>query len=142
MATATVLPNADNNKGDFGVAKNFHIGIVLSITGDKLMSPTEPPIDGVYQILNYMTDDNLFTHQLPRACKECRPALLKQYPALANWADDVTPENFRERLADAEKQFGKELSVEPLAQHEHEYIDPVSELAEKVHPDKIIVATV
>lgn len=121
------------------MAKDFHIGIILSITGEALMSPTVPPISGVYEILNYMTGDNLYTHQLPRVCRECRPFLLKQHPQLAAWVDDVTPENYSARLADAVEQFGLTLPVEPLAQGEHEVIDPVSELAEKVHPDKIVL---
>jgi hypothetical protein len=124
------------------MARNFHIGIILSITGERLMSPTQPPISGVYEILNYMTGDNLYTHQLPRVCRECRPALLKQHPQLAAWVDDVTPENFCARLTDAVKQFGEELPVEKLAEADHERIDPLSELAEKVHPDKIIAVAI
>lgn len=116
------------------MTKSFHIGAILSVTGEALMCP----IGDVYEILNYMTDDNLFTHQLPRVARECRPVLLKQQPQLSAWVDDVTPENYKARLADAIKQFGEELSVEPLAANEHEYIDPMSELAEKIHPDKII----
>lgn len=124
------------------MGKNFHIGVILSITGESLMSPTQPPIQGVYEILNFMTGDSIYTHQIPRVCRECRPALLAQYPALANWVDDVTPENVVRRLADAVKQFGAELSVEPLAKDDHERIDPVSELAETIHPDKITVLTI
>lgn len=120
------------------MSKDFHIGIILSITGERLMSPTIPPIQGVYEILNYMTGDNLYTHQLPRVCRECRPFLLKQHPQLAQWADDVTPETFSARLADAVEQFGLTLPVEPLASGEHEFIEPISELAEYVHPDRII----
>ena len=116
------------------MAKNFHIGTILLITGDALMTE----IGDVYKILNYMTDDNLFTHQLPRVARECRPVLLRQHPQLSAWVDDVTRENYQARLADAIKQFGEELPVEPLAANEHEYIDPMSELAEKIHPDNII----
>jgi len=39
-------------------------------------------MDGVYDILNYMTGDSLFTHQLPRASDECKPFLLEQFPQL------------------------------------------------------------
>jgi hypothetical protein len=60
--------------------KEFHIGTVLSITHDALLSPDH--IDGVYSILNHMTGDNLFTHQLPRAGEICKPALLRAFPVL------------------------------------------------------------
>lgn len=121
------------------MGQKFHIGIILSITNDSLMSPTQPPIKGVYEILNYMTGDSVYTHQIPRVVMECRPALLAQHPELATWVDDVTCENVLARMADAEKQFGTELVVEPLGVHDHERIDPLSEMVEKIHPDKIIV---
>lgn len=118
--------------------RSFHIGDVLSVTGDKLVSPRL--IGGVYDILNFMTGDSLFTHQLPRACRECRPALLKQHPQLASVDDSgVTGETWKAWLDEQIARFGETLPVEPLAEHEHEFIDPVSELAEMVHPGKIIV---
>ena len=61
--------------------KQFHLGDVLSITTGRLVSPRH--IDGVYDILNFMTGDNLFTHQLPRASDECKPYLVAQFPQLA-----------------------------------------------------------
>ena len=61
--------------------KQFHLGDVLSITTGRLVSPRH--IDGVYDILNFMTGDNLFTHQLPRAFDECKPYLVAQFPQLA-----------------------------------------------------------
>src|SRR3989344_6645903 len=61
--------------------KEFHLGDVLSITTGRLVSPRH--IDGVYDILTFMTGDTLFTHQLPRASDECKPYLVKQFPQLA-----------------------------------------------------------
>ena len=40
-------------------------------------------MESVYDVLNFMTGDTLFTHQLPRARGECKPYLLKQFPQLA-----------------------------------------------------------
>ena len=60
------------------MSKQFHLGDVLSVTSDFLLSPRK--IDGVYDILNYMTGDDLYTHQLPRASKECKPWLLRKHP--------------------------------------------------------------
>jgi hypothetical protein len=61
--------------------KSFHIGDVLSITTGRLVSPEH--IDGVYKILNWMTRDNLCTHQLPRVSEECEPWLLRWFPELS-----------------------------------------------------------
>lgn len=63
-------------------SKTFPLGTVLSITTGYLLAPNG--IGGVYEILNFMTGDNLYTHQLPRVGRECAPYLLKQFPALAS----------------------------------------------------------
>jgi hypothetical protein len=119
------------------VSRPFHIGDILSITTGRLVSPRH--VEGVYDILNYMTGDNLFTHQLPRASRECEPYLLKQHPQLANVdSSGVTPETWRMWLDTQIATFGETLPVEPLPEHAHEFIDPLSELAEKVHPSNII----
>ena len=146
--------------------KPFHIGDVLSITTGRLVSPRH--IDGVYDILNFMTDDNLFTHQLPRACDECKPFLLKQFPQLASPEMDFAVAELGEMLktpsgkAETNKlllgwlskitsgKYGLQglslcgeqhdmLEVAKVPTDAHEQIDPMSELAEKVHPDKIVV---
>lgn len=64
----------------------FHISDVLSITTGRLVSNRH--VEGVYKILNHMTGDNLFTHQLPRASRECAPMLIAAYPQLSK--DDPT----------------------------------------------------
>lgn len=117
--------------------KRFHLGDVLSVTTGVLMSPTL--IRGVYKILNHMTGDNLFTHQLPRATRECQPHLKAQFPALANEkCDGVNEHNHKQRLAELVAKYGEWFDVTPVPEHAHEFIDPMSELAEKVHPSKII----
>mgnify|MGYP001611083412 CR=1 FL=1 len=114
----------------------FTLGEVLSITTGKLFCP----IGVVYKILNHMTGDNLFTHQLPRAMREMQPHLLAQFPQLAAVnAEPVTTENWQAWLRDQVLEHGDEFDVKPAPEHAHEFIDPMSELAEKVHPNKIIV---
>lgn len=117
--------------------KLFHLGDVLSITDGRLMSPRH--MDGIYDILNFMTGDNLFTHQLPRAASECQPFLLRQHPQLAGVEiGEITPENFKSVLEGLCAEYGEYLMVDALPEHAHEFIEPMSELAEKVHPDRII----
>ena len=60
----------------------FHILDVLSITSGKLLSLEK--MDGLYKILNFLTGEDLYTHQLIRASKTCKPYLLKTYPVLVD----------------------------------------------------------
>lgn len=116
--------------------KKFSLGAVLSVTTGVLLCP----IGDVYAILNYMTGDNLFTHQLGRASMECGPSLRTQIPAIADeTASGVDGTNWQQWLAEAAQRYGAEFDVSPLPAHAHEFIDPISELAEVVHPDRIIV---
>lgn len=60
--------------------KVFHISDVLTITTGRLLSNRH--MEGAYDIWNFMTGDSLYTHQLPRAARECEPWLQKQFPQL------------------------------------------------------------
>jgi hypothetical protein len=64
--------------------RTFPLGDVLSVTTGRFLSSRG--MGGIYEILNYMTGDNLFTHQLPRAMDECAPWLLRRYPHLSREA--------------------------------------------------------
>jgi hypothetical protein len=117
-------------------SKLFHLGDILSITTGIMMSPRH--MDGIADILKFMTGEVLFTHQLPRARLECAPFLLKQHPQLENISfEPITAENFTTVLEGLCAEYGDQLLVNKLPPHAHESIDPMSEMAEKVHPDKI-----
>lgn len=119
--------------------KKFHVGDVLSITTGRLVSPRH--IDGVYDILNFMTGDNLFTHQLPRASNECKPHLLEQLPQLKDVdASGVTPENWQNWLDEQVARFGEELTVHDIPEGRHEFRNPIEEMVEMVGAEKVIVA--
>jgi len=119
--------------------KDFHIGDILSVTTGRLVSPRH--IDGVYDILNWMTGESLFTHQLPRVGREAAPVLLAEHPHLAEAqadAEAVNKDNWQDFLARMVAKFGETLPVPKMNRDQHESIDPMSELVEKVHPDRII----
>jgi len=124
------------------MGKKFHLGDVLSITGEKLVSPRL--MEGVYDILNYMTGENLFTHQLPRARDVCAPYLVKQFPQLAKaGCESINEKNWKECLTSLVRQFGETLEVEPLPKGAYTYIDPITEAENMVSdPSKVIVIKV
>jgi hypothetical protein len=121
--------------------RTFPLGTVLSITTGRLFAPNG--MEGVYGILNWLTQDSLYTHQLPRVSEECKPWILKQHPQLVGVDDaGVTTDNWRAWLTDQVLRFGETVELEQMPAGEHYYIDPLSELAEKVHPSRIAVVQV
>lgn len=118
--------------------KQFHIGDVLSITTGCLVSPRF--MDGIYDILNFMTGDCLSTHQLPRASDKCKLNLLKQHPQLKDVdVSELTPENWLEWLNQQVARFGENLTIRPISQKQHEYCNPIKEMVEMVGPEKVII---
>lgn len=71
--------------------KQFSLRDVLTVTTGRLL--TQPKgerdngIGNLYELLNWITSDNLYTHQLPRAEDACRPWLIKCFPELAGASD-------------------------------------------------------
>lgn len=140
--------------------KEFHLGDVLSITTGRLVSPRH--MDGVYEILNFMTGEDLFTHQLPRASDECKPFLIEQFPQLATPEMDFAVAELVEMLktpsgkAESNKlilgwlskltsgKYGvrceEKYNVKPLPKNAHEVKDPIAEAVEMMgDPNKVIV---
>jgi len=120
----------------------FHLGDVLTITTGRLVSPRH--VDGIYDILNFMTGDNLFTHQLPRASEECQGPLLAQHPDLA---EIEVPELDGEAeaitwLAVQVARYGETREVAPLAAGEHTCIDPLTEIRKMAPHAEIITVEV
>lgn len=114
----------------------FALGDVLSITTDRLVSRDH--IGGVYRILGYMTGENLYTHQLPRAAEECKPALLVQHPQLK----DIDVPEFRDKehvylwLTEQEDRYGETLDIDPLILKQGDYSDPLGELCDRIGAEK------
>ena len=120
--------------------REFDLGDILSITTERLVSRRH--IDGVYDILNHMTGDNLFTHQLPRASRQCRPALLAQHPDLAEIEvpeREWTQESMAVWLDELSETYGRTRPVQILAESEYIHVDPIEELADMVGPEKVFV---
>jgi hypothetical protein len=107
--------------------QEFDLADILSISTGRLLS--HEGIGGVYKILNFMTDDNLFTHQLPRAAKETAPELLHQLPWLAEITFREGMTNIPGWLAHIEDVYGKRHTL-TSGVSDHVVKDPLTELAE------------
>lgn len=126
-------------------ARSFHLGDVLSLTTDRLVSPSG--FGAVHELVEYMAGEPVWTHQIPRVADECKPSLLAQHPDLAAIeVPDFSPgENAKaeveEWLALQVATFGDRREVEPLARVDHTSINPLDELAIN-HPDVKVVPVV
>jgi len=119
--------------------KNFPVDAVMSTVTGILVS--EDGIGCVYEVLNWMTGESVYTHQIPRISREAVPVVLALYPdmqAAIDEAEQVNSDNWRDWLSTWKGRYGDEIAVPVMNIAEHERIDPMSELAEKVSPDRII----
>jgi hypothetical protein len=143
MSSSPLIP-VSSKGAPMTETKAFHIGDILSVTTGRLVSPRH--LGGVYDILNWMTGDNLMTHQIPRACGECEGPLRAQHPDLIAI---VVPETFGDDpelgvarwLAEQVSVYGETRDVAPLAAEDHTRIDPITELR-AMRPDAEIIPVV
>lgn len=119
-------------------SRTFHLSDVLSITTHRLVSTRH--MAGVRDILNYMTGDDLFEHQIPRAVDACTPALLEQYPQLQKIdASCVDNQNWRAWLAEQVQLLGETLEVRPLTRGQYKHQDPIEEAERLVGKGRVLV---
>lgn len=84
----------------------------------------------VHEILDYLTQDKLFTHQLPRAFHAVSPKIKAQYPFLESLdLEGIDKNNYRERLDALIAEHGNEFIVFPVVENWTSK-NPLSELAE------------
>lgn len=130
--------------------RSFHLSDILSVTHDRLFSTRH--MEGVYDICNFMTQDNLFTHQLPRVHAECKAHLLALHPQLNELSLVTDEEILAMKLVNGRPaewwkpwldtqiaRFGEYLDVTPIPKGIHEYKDPIAEAVEMVGSDRVIV---
>lgn len=117
----------------------FPLADVLSITTGRLLSRRH--IDGMYTLLGHMTGHDLFTHQLPRAARECAPALLAQHPQLAGVTPPAGVDAFdlMAWLIEQERIYGEMLPVKALPSSTP--VDPIEEACNLVGAEKVMLLT-
>lgn len=114
--------------------KKFPLNQVLTIATGRLLCD----IGSVYEILNYLTGDQLFTHQLPRAMQFCQPLLWAQYPELKGIdVSSVTTENWREWLQEISGKLPAEYGLSPFDGWQSR--NPIQEAQEMIGVDDVIV---
>ena len=146
--------------------KAFHYSDVLRVTTGRLVSTRH--MDGVYDILNYLCSDSLFTHQLPRAEKESEPWLREQLaPKLfkghhemdmlltdldgemakdegTREARKVTIDNWILKVK-ATLDLPEFIEIKSMEEgkesHRHTYIDPIAEAQAMFGDDKVIAVS-
>lgn len=127
--------------------KTFDTATILSVTTDRFLCKD---IGQIYEILNHVTGDNLFTHVLPRAGRFSKPYLIEANPALdipdakvseLDAVSEMPRELVRPFIDKWLSSFNLPASYE-VDSHEDAWmsLDPVSELRGMVGDDKIIVA--
>ena len=122
--------------------KKFTIDCIISVaTGILMPSCAREGFDQLYQILNYMCDDDFMTHQLPRAADEVKPYLFEQFP----WLNDVDMNYITENAERCQEivdvltaKHGATHEVIPMHQEDHQRIDAMDEAAMIFPKDKII----
>lgn len=119
--------------------RKFALDDILTVTTGRLLSRRH--MDGLYDILGFMTGESLFTHQLGRAADACGPALLEQHPKLRGVQppDGTDALDLMAWLVSVERQYGETLPVAPLAVGVWEQRNPVEELCDMVGPEKVYV---
>jgi hypothetical protein len=125
------------------MSKQFHLGDVISAAFGVLVSLRH--MDGVYETLNFLTGDSLFTHQLPRAGRAVQPYVLDQHPQLAplvQAVEAVNTKNWREWLREQIALYGEYLPLEPLPKGAWLHVDPIAEAEAMVGKDRVVTVRV
>ena len=120
-------------------ASTHSLGAILSVTTGCLLAP----MSEVHALLDHMTGDQLYTHQLPRAAGECAPELLRRHPQLDGIEVPTlaSPDNYLDWVAAQGQRYGRELPVAPLDPADHTVIDPLAEMAMHWPDVPVVVVT-
>lgn len=136
----------------------FHIASVLSVVTGTLLTHVgqDHPVDGLYEVLSFMTGEDLYTHALPRAANQCKPDIIRQHPWLgsADVKERVahlramlgTPSgkaNPRELilgwLSEFTMHYPEQIDLHPLPLDDRAPQDPIAEAEAMFGKDRVIV---
>ncbi len=106
--------------------RNFDLGTVLTITSGRLFTN----MDNVYDILNYLSNDEIYTHQIPRVMKVAQVHVLGRYPQLDGVGKDVIINSEQDVKAFIDEQkgiYGDSFGLSPMTEEMYQHIDPIEE---------------
>ena len=109
--------------------RTFDLGSVLTVTTGRLFTE----MDNVYDILNYLSNDNIFTHQIPRVMKTAQSYVLARYPQLEGVGQDVVINGWEDAKTFLDSQkvvLGDSFALSPMPKEMCEHIDPIEEAIE------------
>jgi len=94
------------------LSQKFKLGVVLSVTTGYLLCE----IGDLYEILDYLTGQQLYTHQLPRAARYAGPHILKSFMELKPVVPEISSEKEVNDFLDELMALGykQEYELEPM----------------------------
>lgn len=124
--------------------KQFPAAYVASVYTGYILCREK--MQGIYDVLNFMSGESLFTHQLPRVAREARPLLAEQI----DWLEDtkrIVSERL-DKLESGSQERGDEafalgdyindrygmVTVRSMAPDDHEIVDFVED-AKRINPN-------
>lgn len=125
--------------------RTFPLRTVLTVTTGRLLTKPRDGHNGIqdlYEILGFMTDDQPYTHQLPRFAEECAPWLYRWFPILetVNYesldeldalVDSKGKDGVDEWLEKIERQLGvSEFAVGKIPRDDHQRKHAYDELVQ------------
>lgn len=117
----------------------FPTSVILSVVYDRLLCK----IDDVYRILNFVTGDSIYTHQIPRACRTVSPWILQGLPQLRDWkSSEINTQNWQSYVKLASEKFGERLLVKKMPRSMWTHIDAVEEAKAMVGDENVIALNV
>lgn len=86
-------------------------------------------IGQIYEVLNFLTGDDLMTHQLPRAGKDVQPSVFAQHPFLKDLdLSRINKDTWKQELDLLKKEWPNELELTPMKDYMPK--DPLEEIIE------------
>lgn len=111
--------------------------IISAATG--VLVPSDGTIGPVYEVCSHMMGVPVYTHQLPRVCREINGEVLRQHPNLAaafKETKQVSRDNWQTFRTLWRDRYGM-LPLVPMPNVTP--VDPIAELVDMVGEDRVIV---
>lgn len=113
------------------------LGAVLTVTTGRMVA--ENGVGDLHELLDWLTGDELYTHQLGRAADACGSWVLEQHPVLRQVTlpeGQLDEQGWRDWLDTTKTTIASELRLTPLPADRWVSRDPIEELL-KMRGDRL-----